>query len=85
MIAAAHRHRVRLILPFIDQWSWWGGTAELAGFRGKKPEEFWTDPQVIEDFKGIVTFVLNRVNTVTGVRYRDDKAILAWETGNELH
>jgi mannan endo-1,4-beta-mannosidase len=22
---------------------------------------------------------------VTGVRYRDDKAILAWETGNELH
>ncbi len=85
VIAAAHRHRVRLILPFVDQWSWWGGTTELAAFRGKKPEEFWTDPQVIEDYKGIVTFVINRVNTVTGVRYRDDKAILAWETGNELH
>ena len=85
MIAAAHRHRVRLIIPFVDQWSWWGGTAELAAFRGKKPEAIWTDPQVIEDFKNIVTFVVNRVNTVTGVRYRDDKAILAWETGNELH
>ncbi len=84
VIAAAHRHRVRLILPFVDQWSWWGGTTELAAFRGKKPEEFWTDPQVIEDYKGIVSFVINRVNTVTGVRYRDDKAILAWETGNEL-
>ena len=84
VIAAAHRHRVRLILPFMDQWSWWGGTAELAGFRGKKAEEVWTDPQLIQDFKDIVTFVLNRVNTVTGVRYRDDKAILAWETGNEL-
>ncbi len=85
VIAAAHRHRVRLILPFVDQWSWWGGTAELAGFRGKKPEEVWTDPQLIQDFKDIITFVLSRVNTVTGVCYRDDKAILAWETGNELH
>ncbi len=84
VIAAAHRHRVRLILPFIDQWSWWGGTAELAGFRGRKAEEVWTDPQLIQDFKDIITFVLHRVNTVTGVRYRDDKAILAWETGNEL-
>jgi hypothetical protein len=85
VLAAAHRHHVRLIIPFVDQWSWWGGTAELAGFRGQKPEAVWTDPQVIEDYKSIVTFVINRVNTVTGVRYRDDKAILAWETGNELH
>ncbi|MCX5643084.1 MAG: hypothetical protein NTZ17_00105 [Phycisphaerae bacterium] len=85
VIAAAHRHHVRVIVPFVDQWSWWGGTAELAAFRGKKANEVWTDPQVIEDFKNIVTFVVNRVNTVTGVRYRDDKAILAWETGNELH
>ncbi|MEN6424187.1 MAG: hypothetical protein ABFE13_02400 [Phycisphaerales bacterium] len=84
VIATAHRYHVRLILPFVDQWSWWGGTAELAGFRGKKAEEVWTDPQLIQDFKDIITFVLNRVNTVTGVRYRDDKAILAWETGNEL-
>jgi len=84
VIAAAHRHRIRLILPFIDQWSWWGGTAELAAFRGKKAEEIWTDPQLIQDFKDIVTYVVNRENAVTGIRYRDDKAILAWETGNEL-
>lgn len=84
VIAAAHKHRIRLILPFIDQWSWWGGTAELAAFRGKKAEEIWTDPQLIQDFKDIITYVLTRKNTVTGVTYRDDKAILAWETGNEL-
>jgi hypothetical protein len=84
VIAAAHKHRIRLILPFIDQWSWWGGTAELAAFRGKKGEEIWTDPQLIQDFKDIITYVLTRKNTVTGVAYRDDKAILAWETGNEL-
>jgi endo-1,4-beta-mannosidase len=83
-LAAANRHHVRLIIPFVDNWVWWGGIRELAGFRGKSQREFWTDPQVFEDYKAIVSFVVNRVNTVTGVRYRDDKAILAWETGNEL-
>ena len=84
VLAAAHRHHVRVIIPFIDQWSWWGGVTELAGFRGKKPEEFWTDWQTIEDYKATVAAVIGRVNTVTGIPYRADKAILAWETGNEL-
>ena len=29
-------------------------------------------------------YVLTRTNTLTGVRYIDDKSILCWETGNEL-
>lgn len=84
VLAAANRHRVRLIIPFVDNWIWWGGIRELAGFRGKSQREFWTDPQVFDDYRQIVSFLVNRVNTVTGTRYRDDKAILAWETGNEL-
>jgi hypothetical protein len=84
VIAAAHRHKVRLVIPLIDQWSWWGGTAELAGFRNKPAGEFWTDQELIKDYGIIVGFLLNRVNTVTGVPYREDKAILAWETGDEL-
>lgn len=84
VIAAAHKHKVRLIIPLIDQWSWWGGTTELAGFRGKKPADFWTDPELIEDYSRIAQFLIHRVNTVTGVPYREDHAILAWETGNEL-
>ena len=84
VIAAAHKHKVRLILPLVDQWSWWGGTAELAGFRGKQPADFWTDPELIQDYALIAQFVMHRVNSVTGVPYREDRAILAWETGNEL-
>jgi mannan endo-1,4-beta-mannosidase len=75
---------VRLIIPFVDQWSWFGGIAEYAAFRGKPADAFWTDPQLLEDFKQTVSFVVNRINTLTGIRYKDDKTILAWETGNEL-
>lgn len=83
-LETANRRGVRLIIPFIDFASWWGGITEFSAWRGKTKNEFFTDPQVREDYKRLVSEVLNRVNTRTGVRYKDDKAVLAWELGNEL-
>jgi hypothetical protein len=83
-LEAANKQGVRLIIPLVDNWKWQGGVAEYAAFRGKPAEAFWTDEQVIADFEATVRHVLNRVNTRTGVAYRDDPAILGWETGNEL-
>jgi mannan endo-1,4-beta-mannosidase len=84
VLQIANEEGVRLIIPFVDNWFWWGGVAEYASFRGKRPKDFWTDPQLISDFEKTINFVLNRKNTFTGVRYKDDKAVLGWETGNEL-
>ncbi len=84
VLELANRYRIRLIIPFVDNWSWWGGAAEYAAFRGKTKEAFWTDPEVIRDFKATLEYVINRKNVFTGIRYRDDKAIMAWETGNEM-
>jgi mannan endo-1,4-beta-mannosidase len=84
VLAVANRKGIRVIIPFIDNWKWWGGIGAVAAFRGKKPEDFWTDPELFEDYKKIVSFVINRTNSVTGVKYCDDKAVFAWETGNEL-
>ncbi len=83
-IAAAGRQGVRLVVPLVDQWSWVGGTTEYAAFRGLSQDDFWTDATVRADFLETVRFVVSRVNTVTGVPYAEDPAILAWETGNEL-
>ena len=84
VLAAANRTGVRLIIPLVDNWVWQGGRAEYAGFRGKTKDEFWTDPQLIADFEQTIHFILTRTNTLTGVRYCDDKSVLCWETGNEL-
>ncbi|MGC3956735.1 MAG: hypothetical protein QM813_01850 [Verrucomicrobiota bacterium] len=84
VLANANRHGVRLIIPFVDQWDWWGGIGEIAAWRGRNAEEFFSDAQVREDYKAIIAQVLNRVNTKTGVPYKEDKAVLAWELGNEL-
>jgi len=84
VLQVANETGVRVIIPFVDNWVWWGGIAEYAGFRGKPKEQFWTDPQIISDFKQTIAYVINRTNTNTGVKYKDDKAVLAWETGNEI-
>lgn len=84
VLKLANDYKVRLIVPFIDNWDWWGGTKQLAEFRGKEKDVFCSDSLLKEDYKDLVRFVLNRKNTLTGVLYKNDPAILAWETGNEL-
>ncbi len=81
----ANENGVRLIIPLANNWKWQGGRGEYAGFRGKTADDFWTDPQLIADFKETIRFILLRTNTLTGVPYCNDKAILCWETGNELY
>ena len=81
----ANENGVRLIIPLANNWKWQGGRGELAAFRGKTADAFWTDPQLIDDFERTVRYVLLRTNALTGVRYCDDKAVLCWETGNELY
>jgi mannose/cellobiose epimerase-like protein (N-acyl-D-glucosamine 2-epimerase family) len=85
VLDVARQKGVRLIIPLVDNWQWWGGVAEYAAFRGKEREAFWSDPQLIDDFKRTIRFVLTRINRQTGIAYKDDPTILAWETGNELH
>ena len=85
VLEVANRVGVRVIVPLVDNWRWWGGISEYAGWRGKPPEAFWTDPEIINDFKQTISYVLNRRNSFTGTLYKEDKAILAWETGNELY
>ncbi len=80
----ANDHHIRLIIPFINNWPWQGGRADVTAWRGKPADRFWDDPQEIADFEAIIRHVITRTNSITGIRYADDKAILCWETGNEV-
>ena len=84
LLEVANQTGVRVIIPLVDNWWWWGGPKEYADFRGKSKEEFWTDSLLIADFKKTIAHIVNRVNTYTGVPFKQDKAVLGWETGNEL-
>ncbi|WP_317618289.1 discoidin domain-containing protein [Paenibacillus sp. PL91] len=85
VLELANRYGIRVIIPFIDTWEHVGGIKQFAALRGKAQNQFYTDPELKEDYKHLVQYVLNRTNTYTGLKYKDDKAVLAWETGNELY
>lgn len=85
MVALADKHGLRLILPFIDHWHWWGGRAELAAFYGEEARDFYdTTSKTYQAYQAIIRQVITRKNTITGRFYYEEKAIMAWETGNEL-
>ena len=85
VIEVARRKGIRVIIPFVDQRKWWGGIGEYAAFRGKPADAFWTDPQIIDDFKATVRYLHHaKEHVYTGVAYRDEPAIFGWETGNEI-
>ncbi len=84
VLEVAGRKGIRVMIPLVDNWKWMGGAPQYAAFRGKSEKEFWSDPQLIADFKQTIAYVLGRRNTFTGKLYRDDPAIFGWETGNEI-
>src|SRR6266487_2391324 len=86
VIKAARDRGIRLIIPLTDNWHFAeGGKHTFTDWRGISDEnQFYSNPQVISDFETYIRTLLNHVNTYTGVAYKDDPTIMAWETGNEL-
>jgi hypothetical protein len=86
LFALANKYGVRVIFDLTaESGDYLGGIGTYAAHRGKTRAEFYTDPQLKDDYKATLRYVLTRTNTITGVPYREDKAILAWQFGNEMH
>lgn len=61
-----------------------GHAAEMHALTGPtEHDDFYTDTNCRQFYRDHVTTVLNRVNTISGKRYRDDPTILGWELANE--
>lgn len=46
-------------------------------------DDFYTDPDCRQWYRDHASAMVNRVNTFTGVAYKDDPTIMAWELANE--
>ena len=86
VLALCPEYDIRVIVPLIiaQDFVGWRGVDEFAALAGQPGSAFWTDPEVKDDFRDLIRYVLNRRNTVSGLLYRDDPAILAWQLGNEF-
>lgn len=84
-VASAARHGQRLVIALVDNWDYYHGSKlTWTGWRGLPESAFFSDPRVIADYQAYITRFVQHVNPYTGLAYRDDPTIMAWQTGNEM-
>ncbi|MEH6949899.1 cellulase family glycosylhydrolase [Nitrobacter sp. NHB1] len=85
IIAEAGKRHLRLIVAFLDFWDYTGGAQQMRAWYGStdKSTFFFSDPRTKRDYKTWVEHVVRRINPLTGIAYRDDPTIMAWELMNE--
>jgi hypothetical protein len=91
IIESARRNNVRLIPVFDNYWEAYGGIdrrLQWEGLSGGQPGrgQFFNKakcPGCFTSYKNYVSHALNRTNHYSGVKYKDDPTIMAWELMNE--
>uniref|UniRef100_A0ACD5ZB29 Uncharacterized protein n=1 Tax=Avena sativa TaxID=4498 RepID=A0ACD5ZB29_AVESA len=89
VIAEAKKRGIYLILSLVNNWSDLGGKRQYVqwardqGHYLSSDEDFFTDGLIQRFYMNHVKRVLTRVNNFTGVAYKDEPTIFAWELMNE--
>ncbi len=97
VLAAAAERGLRVIVVLANRWADYGGLPRYLREAGLLPaDDARREPTELElgafydcapcaaRYRAHATRVVGRVNTLTGVAYRDDPTIFAWELANEL-
>lgn len=90
VIVEARRNGIRLIFSLVNNLNAYGGKgqyvewAHAAGINvGSSNDSFFSDPTIRGYYKEYVKSILMRKNSISGVEYRNEPAIFAWELVNE--
>ena len=88
VLAEARAQGVRLILTLGNHWSDFGGVPAYLHWAGLPVEgaardAFYSDERTRAWYRAGLDRLLQRTNSVTGLRYIDDPTIFAWELLNE--
>lgn len=90
VIAKGKEHGIRFILTFSNYWDELGGICQYNTWAGaEEPSEnmhfFMNNEDTQRWFRDYISMLTNRVNTETGVAYKDEPAIFSWEIMNEAN
>lgn len=89
-IAEARKYGMKMVLSLVNNYENMGGKkqyVEWARSQGQSinsEDDFFTNPVVKGYYKNHIKAVLTRRNSMSGVAYKDDPTIMAWELMNEI-
>ncbi|MEX0903684.1 MAG: Ig-like domain-containing protein [Pseudohongiellaceae bacterium] len=84
-IYLAKQAGIKIVFNLEDNWEWyWGGINQyVIWYGGTRHGDFFVNEQMKEAYRNWVSYLLNRVNTYTGVAYKDEPTIMSWDILNE--
>jgi len=99
LIGESGKRRLRLVIFLNNYWDWSGGMPQYLAWATGRPARglgslpwrewnrvqatFYTNKAGQEMARRYMAMLVDRTNTLTGLKYRDDPAIMAWELANE--
>lgn len=93
VLVALRSRGLRAIVVLANRWSDYGGFPQYLRWAGVTPRgghlraselrRVYTDPAVERAWREHARRVVGRTNAITGVPYRDDPTVMAWELMNE--
>uniref|UniRef100_A0A2P2IX02 mannan endo-1,4-beta-mannosidase n=1 Tax=Rhizophora mucronata TaxID=61149 RepID=A0A2P2IX02_RHIMU len=90
VVAEARQHGIRLLLSLVNNLLAYGGKTQYVKWAWEEGiglsslnDSFFFDPSIKRYFKNYLKTLLMRRNTITGIEYRNDPNIFAWELINE--
>lgn len=89
VISEARRYGIKLILSFANNYENFGGKKQYVQWARNQgqylasDDDFFSNPVVKGYYKNHIKAILTRVNSFTGIAYKDDPTIFAWELMNE--
>lgn len=84
VLKEASKREIKLIIVLVNNWDNFGGMSQYNAWCDVTThDEFYTNTCTRTLYKNYVNYFINRTNSLTGVKYKDDPTIFAWELANE--
>ncbi|OAY50697.1 hypothetical protein MANES_05G156900v8 [Manihot esculenta] len=89
VISEAKRHGIKVVLSLVNNYEEYGGKRQYVNWARSarqslsSDDDFFTNSVVKGYYKNYIKAILTRRNTFTGVAYKDEPTIMAWELMNE--
>jgi len=84
VVAKAGALGIKLVIPFTGNWADFGGMDQYVKWAGGSfHDDFYTNATIKTWYKAWISHLLNHVNSITGVAYKNDPTIMTWELANE--
>ncbi|XP_021671996.2 mannan endo-1,4-beta-mannosidase 7 [Hevea brasiliensis] len=89
VISEAKKYGIKLVLSLVNNYESFGGKKQYVNWARSEgqsissDDDFFANSVVKGYYKNHIKTVLTRRNTITGVAYKDEPTIMAWELMNE--